>query len=138
MRVAQYLLPDPQDKMTGGELALFFFGAGVGGDTQANLARWAQQFRQADEGDPMANALINSFTTESGLKVTTIELTGTYQPGTMSSAPSFDHPGWALFGAVVEGEGGPWFFKAVGPEAVMEHHHDRLLSLYEGIRPSGS
>jgi hypothetical protein len=115
---------------------MFFFGPGVGGETQANIERWALQFKQPDGTEPMSKATLDTFDTAAGLKVTTIELIGTYQPGTMSSAPSFDHPGWALYGAVVEGEGGPWFFKAVGPKAVIDRHREALLTLYRGLRPA--
>lgn len=136
MRVAQYELPPETSGNAPGELALFFFGPGVGGETRANLERWAIQFRQPDGGNTMDRAAIETFTADSGLKVTTIALTGTYQPSQMSSAPSFDHPGWALYGAVVEGDGGPWFFKAVGPEPVIEAHRGALEQVYRSARLS--
>ncbi|MBD3160659.1 MAG: hypothetical protein GF346_00825 [Candidatus Eisenbacteria bacterium] len=136
MRVAEYELPAEDPDVKPAELALFFFGPGIGGGTQANLERWAAQFRQPDGSDAMERATLETFTTDSGLEVSTIALTGIYEPSTMSSAPSFDHPGWALYGAVVEGEGGPWFFKAVGPEAVIEAHRGALEGLYRSVRLS--
>lgn len=134
MRVAQYKIPAAEEGMRAGELALFFFGAGVGGDTQSNLERWANQFKQADGSDPMAKAKVESFKAKSGLSVTTIQVTGRYQTSGMGSGPSYDMPGWALYGAVVEGQGGPWFFKAVGPESVLAAQHEHLLHLYQSVR----
>jgi hypothetical protein len=122
MRVAQYKIPASQEGTRGGELALFYFGAGVGGDTQSNLQRWANQFKQADGGDPMAKAKVETFKAKSGLSVTTIHLTGRYQTSGMGSGPNYDMPGWA------------WFFKAVGPEAVLTAQHEQLLHLYQSVR----
>ena len=134
MRVVQYELPASEEGVRAGELALFFFGSGVGGSVDANLERWATQFERPDRKDVMETASIDSFTAESGLKVTTIRLEGTYQPSTMGSERTFVNPRWALHGAVVEGAGGPWFWKAVGPEAVIEHHGTALEELYRSVR----
>jgi len=135
MRVAQYRLKATEDEEENGELAVFHFGPGVGGETAANLERWAGQFRQADGSNPMAAAATEAFTSSGGLKVTTIEVSGHYVSMSMGSGPSYDHEGWALYGAVVEGEKGPWFFKAVGPEALIGRFHDPLQKLYHAVRP---
>lgn len=134
MRIAQYRIPAGKEGTKDGEIAVFYFGAGSGGGTQANLARWAGQFTQADGSDPMAKAKIESMTSKGGLKVTTIWLTGRYQSSGMGGGPSYDEPGWRLFGAVVEGQGGPWFFKAVGPESVIEQWRSHLLGMYKNLR----
>lgn len=133
MRAAQYRLPSGKQGVKDGEMAVFFFGQGQGGQTQANLERWANQFVQDDGSDPMKAAKIDNFTTSTGLKVTTIALKGHYQSGGMGG-PSYDEAGWRLYGAVVEGDGGPWFFKTVGPDAVMTQHHDEIVSFLKGLR----
>jgi hypothetical protein len=134
MRIAQYRIPSGKEGVKDGEIAVFFFGVGSGGGTQANLERWASQFTQADGGDPMAKAKVESTTSKGGLKVTTISLAGRYQSSGMGGGPSYDEPGWQLFGAVVEGQGGPWFFKAVGPETVIGQWRPRLTEMYKGLR----
>ncbi len=134
MRIAQYRVPAGKDGVKDGEIAVFFFGVGSGGGTQANLERWASQFTQADGGDPMAKAKIESTTSKGGLKVTMISLAGRYQSSGMGGGPSYDEPGWQLFGAVVEGQGGPWFFKAVGPESVIDRWRPRIVEMYKGLR----
>ncbi len=136
MRVAQYQLQAAGDEEENGELAVFYFGPGVGGGTEANLGRWAGQFRQADGLDPMQEARTETFTSSGGLKVTTIEVSGHYVSMSMGSGPSYDQEGWALYGAVVEGEKGPWFFKAVGPGDLMGRFHDALHQLYQDVRPA--
>jgi hypothetical protein len=133
MRVAQYRIPSGQNGVKDGELAVFFFGAGTGGATQANLERWASQFQQAEQGDPMKNAKTNTFN-DRDLKVTTIELDGRYVSSTMGGGPSYDEPNWRLLGAVVEGTGGPWFFKAVGPKDVLEKHRGDIMKFYKSFR----
>jgi hypothetical protein len=137
MRAAQYRIPSGTQGVKDGELAVFFFGAGQGGGTQANLERWAGQFTQDDGSDPMQNAKVQSSNTPSGLKVTTIALKGHYQSSGMGGGPTYDEPGWRLFGAVVEGPGGPWFFKMVGPDEVIQRHHDEMIDFLKGLRTTG-
>ncbi len=134
MRIAQYRIPSGKDGVKDGEIAVFFFGAGSGGGTQANLERWAGQFTQADGSDPVKKAKIESLKSKGGLKVTTISLAGRYESSGMGGGPSYDEPGWQLFGAVVEGQGGPWFFKAVGPESVIDRWRPQLTEMYKGLR----
>lgn len=138
MRVAQYRIPSGRDGVKDGELVVFFFGPGQGGGTQDNLARWAGQFKQDDGSDPMQKANIETFTSSGGMKVTTIELSGHYESSMMGGGPSYNEPGWRLYGAVVEGEGGPWFFKAVGPEDVMLQSKGQLLALFKGLHAAHS
>jgi hypothetical protein len=136
MRVAQYELPTTARKVRAGELALIFFGPGVGGKAPGNLDQWIDQFRQPDKSDSKEKAVVDSFKTESGLKVTTIRLDGIYEPPSMNDKPGFDFPGWSLYGACIEGEGGPWFFRAVGPKAVLGRHSASLERLYRSVRLS--
>lgn len=138
MRAAQYRLPSGKEGVGDGELAVFFFGSGQGGATQANLTRWAGQFQQEDGSDPMSKAKIEDFTAGSGLKVTTISVAGRYESSGMGGGPSYNEPGWALLGAVVEGPGGPWFFKAVGPGEVIDRHRDDLMGVLRSVRPAAS
>ncbi len=138
MRIAQYRIPAGGGGAKDGELAVFFFGAGSGGGTQANLERWAGQFKQDDGSDPMKKAKTETFTSAGGLKITTIEVTGRYESSGMGGGPSYNEPGWMLYGAVVEGQGGPWFFKAVGPEGVIDKNRGALQGLYKGLRTASS
>jgi hypothetical protein len=134
MRIAQYRIPSGKDGVKDGELAVFFFGAGSGGGTRANLERWAGQFKQEDGSAPMSKATTGTLESDGGLPITTIMLPGRYESSGMGGGPSYNEPGWKLYGAVVEGAGGPWFFKAVGPEPVIDEWQPRLLAMLKGLR----
>src|SRR6476620_9432036 len=77
MRVAQYKLPkadgDPED----GSLVLYYFGAGQGGNVQANIDRWINQMQQSDGSASKDKAKTEDLTVN-GLKVSTVDVTGTY------------------------------------------------------------
>jgi hypothetical protein len=119
MRAAQFQLPADTNGAAG-ELVLFFFGAGQGGGVQANIDRWIGQMTQPDRKASRDVARTDTLTV-GPFNITTVSLTGAY--GGSSMMPGMGSvetkPSYGMWGAVVEGAGGPWFFKAVGPEAVM-------------------
>ncbi len=131
MRKAQYSLPSgiPDSK---GEVTLFHFGAGGGGGVDANLRRWAGQFQQPDGSDPMKVAKTEQMQVGE-FRVSTIEVNGRYVSA-MPGAPAYNEENWRLIGAVIEGPGGPWFFKGVGPEAVMNAHRDGFLGMIQSAK----
>ncbi len=114
MRIAEYGLPGNEE----GEVILFHFGTGGGGGIEANLRRWAGQFQMADGSDSWDQADRDSF--EAGqLKIHTIEVKGRYVSSMPGGARSYNESDWRLLGGIIEGPGGPWFFKGVGPEKVI-------------------
>lgn len=115
MRAAQYQIPRGAGDAADAELVLFFFGKGKGGGPQENLDRWYGQITQPD-GKPTRDAAVVTIRTVNGLKVTAVDVGGTYvgMPGMGGEAQP--KPGWRMLACVVEGEDGPWFFKAVGPD----------------------
>jgi hypothetical protein len=128
MRAATYMIGEGDNTA---ECAVFFFGTGQGGDVQSNLTRWIGQFQQPDGSDSKAKAKTVSRTIN-GLKVMTIDLTGTYAAGGMMGQPSTPKPGYRLLGAIVEAPQGPLFFKLTGPEAAVaeiQPHFDNLVAM---------
>ena len=115
MRAAQFRLPKAGADTEDGELVLFHFGKGQGGSTQDNIDRWLSQIAQP-EGGATKDKAVTVIRTINGLKVTSVDASGAYT-GMGDKAP---RPGWRLLGAVIEGEGGPWFWKAVGPATTVE------------------
>jgi hypothetical protein len=120
MRAAQYRIdgptPEPADDA---EVVLFFFGPGQGGTTEANLDRWYAQFTQPD-GKPSREAAVVTVRTVNGLKVTSVDLSGTYTAAAMKpSAAAGPKPDTRMLAAAIEGPGGPWFLRIVGPTAVV-------------------
>lgn len=114
---AQFRIPRARHDKEDGELALFRFGEAKGGGVSDNVARWYSQFTQPDGRSSEDVALVSTRTVH-GLNVKVIDLSGTYrqQMGPMEHPAK---PGYRLFGAVVEGQGGPWFWRAVGPAKTM-------------------
>lgn len=112
MRAAQAIIAGPGGPA---ELAVFHFGAGQGGDIDANIQRWISQITP----DPGTGPQRETFETTGGLRVTWVDAEGTLQPGQMGMGPATAQPHSRLLGAVIEGEGGPWFFKATGPDLTL-------------------
>jgi hypothetical protein len=129
MRLVQAAIPGPDG---GAEMSVFHFGAGQGGDVEANLQRWA------DQVDPDADSPPQRETFESnGLRVTWVEVHGTLKPGQMGMGPTTAQPNSRLLGAVIEGDGGPWFFKATGPDAALGSQRQAFVGMLRSARPRG-
>lgn len=127
MRLAEAEIPGPAGPAV---LTVFFFGAGGGGGVDANLQRWAGQM----EMDPGAEAQRNGFDVN-GYTVSTIEVEGTLLPSRMGGGPTEPAPGSKLMGAVIEGPGGPWFFKVTGPKDTVSAAAPAFDQMLRSIRP---
>ncbi len=126
MRLAQAVVPGESGP---GELAVFHFGAGQGGGVESNFERWLGQVEQAKGAVPeRGNFAVNGF------KASWIDARGTLLPSNMGSGPTTPQPGFRLLGAVVEGEGGPLFFKVTGPEATLAKEREAFFGLLRGVR----
>jgi len=126
MRLAQASIPGPGGP---GQLAVFNFGAGVGGDVDSNIQRWVGQV----DPDPGAQPARETFDTKDGLRVTWVEVAGTLKASPMGG-PASPQPNSRLLGAVVEGPGGPWFFKATGPKATLDPERDHFLEMLRSVQ----
>ena len=126
MRLAQAVVPGESGP---GELAVFHFGAGQGGGVESNFERWLGQVEQAKGAVPeRGDFAVNGF------KASWIDARGTLLPSNMGSGPTTPQPGFRLLGAVVEGEGGPLFFKVTGPEATLAKEREAFFGLLRGVR----
>ena len=124
MRSAQATIPGPGGP---GDLAVFYFGPGQGGAVEANLERWVGQ---VEGGSPKRESFESN-----GLNVTWIDVSGTLLPSGMGTGPSSPQPNSRLLAAVVEGPGGPWFFKATGPESTLGPQRDAFVQMLRSVRP---
>ena len=111
-------------------LTVFFFGAGGGGGIEANLQRWAGQIEVEAGTDPARQSF-----EVGGYSVSTISVEGTLLPSRMGGGPSEPVPGSKLVGAVVEGPGGPWFFKLSGPAATVSGAEPAFDAMLRSVRP---
>jgi hypothetical protein len=108
MRKATYKIPRAGDDKEDGEISVIAASGGV----DANVQRWAGQFGGAK---PKTETR-----TPNGLKVTIVEMHGTYaggMPGMGGSGAPKDH--YMLLGAIVDQGDTQWFFKGTGPEKTM-------------------
>jgi len=104
----------------------------AGGTTEANFARWTDQFADAEPAKRTHKKL-------RGLDVWTLEVGGTFLATGMgpSAGAQAPRPGWRLQGAVVETKGGSYFFKLVGPSASVRAARAEFDALLESIEPAG-
>lgn len=114
MRVAEYVLPGPAGASEDGELVVYYFG-GSGGSVDANVQRWLGQMQQPD-GRSSADVAVRDARTIKGLKVSTLDVSGTYvaemRPG---ATERHNSPNFRMRAAVVETPKGPYYIKLVGP-----------------------
>jgi hypothetical protein len=118
MRVAEFVVPkaatDPEDA----DVVIYFF-AGGGGSVDANIQRWIGQFQEAS-GAALKDPGRSAFTV-GNLKVTTVDVSGTYiaevRPG---AAERHNKPNFRMRAAVVETPKGPYFIKFTGPAATVK------------------
>src|SRR5215217_2730649 len=127
MRVAQYKLPKAEGDTEDASLVLYYFGPGQGGSTAANIDRWLAQMKQAD-GSGVKGAR-DEHLVANGLKVTTVDVSGTYVAETAPGSGTFHNkPAYRLRAAVVETPNGSYFVKLVGPEKTVAQWNDSFVS----------
>jgi hypothetical protein len=127
MRVAQYKLPKAPGDSEDASVVLYYFGQGQGGSAAANVERWVSQIKQSD-GTAASDAKEEHFETN-GLKVTTVDVSGTYVAETAPGSGAFhDKPAYRLRAAVVETPNGSYYVKFVGPEKTVTQWNDSFVS----------
>ena len=124
MRLAEVQVPDPAGDAAKACSIVF---STAGGDVQANIDRWAGQVRDA-AGQP-AKATPTTKTI-AGLKVTTVELAGSYA----NMGEPAPHADWMLRGAIVEAPEGLLFSKMTGPAAPWAAAAPGFSSMIEGLK----
>jgi hypothetical protein len=133
MRIATYrihaIAGDPEDA----ECAVYFFGSGQGGTVDANLDRWAHQFRAPNSQTPpfkMERRIIK------GLTVSTITATGTYLGGGgMMAQEETNKPNFRMRGAIAQAPAGLVFFKLVGPLNTVAAAESDFSSMLNSLHP---
>ena len=135
MRVAQWELPAPAGKEA--ECAMFHFSGGGGVDD--NINRWIRQFDRpgtpADgSGSPpdgdRAILQIN------GVQVTMARTQGTFKTqGVTMAGPVERKENYALFAAIFEAPGDPYFLKCVGHADVITAEEKAMVGLVNSFVP---
>jgi hypothetical protein len=109
------------------ELVVFFFGVGGGGGVDTNLDMWSEL---VDGGTPVRSSF-----EQGGFKVSCVESAGTVIPSGMTGMRD-PMPNARLLGAVVEGPGGPWYFKVTGSDATVAAQKEAFLGMLRAIKPN--
>lgn len=128
MRFKEYIL-DPQSKTN---VAVYFF-KDIQNQLEPNLRRWKNQFRDDKARTLLEKKQFNRFK----LPITVYHLTGAFLEQETMADPNSKvtiKPDSALLAAVVEMKEGTWFFKTVGPTAVIASHRKSFDDLVFSFR----
>jgi hypothetical protein len=134
MRAATYIISPVSSDKDSAECGVYFFDGGQGGTVQGNIDRWIGQMEQPD-GTPSSDKVkIEKFQTND-LKITTIELTGTFKSaaGPMMQVKE-KKPGYRLKGAIIEGPKGSVFFKITGPDSTVISAAMNFMAMIKSCR----
>ncbi len=110
------------------ELIVYFFGPQGAGTSQENLDRWIGQFSNPD-GSAVSDAKRTS-SKVSGMDITRLEVAGQYAGG--MSPTGQQQTGQAnqrLIAAIVNSQGGPYYFKFLGPSASVSEN----VAAFDGL-----
>lgn len=120
MRLAEFTLAKAAGDAEDASVTVFFFGATQGGNVQANIDRWISQMAQPDGRASKDVAKTSSMTSASGLKLTLVDVSGTYVAEVAPGATEkFYKPGFRQIAVYIDTPGGPYFVKALGPAATI-------------------
>jgi hypothetical protein len=133
MRVGQYKLPKVEGDKEDASLVVYYFGATQGGTSQANIDRWIGQMQQPDGSSSKDKAKTETMTAN-GLKVATVDVSGTYTAEMAPGSQSFhNNANYRLRAAVIETPKGNYFVKLAGPEKTVmrwdQSYNDFLKSV---------
>jgi hypothetical protein len=129
MRVASYRFAAVAGDKEPAELAVFYFGPGMGGSVESNIDRWVGQFSGVTSGD-----VKRSEQSAHGLRQHVVEIDdGTYQSG-MPGGPKAAKEHYGFIGVVVEAPEGNHFFKLTGPKATVQAARAGFFQMMESVR----
>jgi hypothetical protein len=118
-RVGQWRVPPPRGQAgsEAGEVVVFFFGPGVGGDAKENIDAWMGTMFDAD-GHAAAAEIKNRQT--NSFKISQLIAFGTYhQVVPIAGIPPVAKPGYGLIGTVIENSHGNIYWRFTGPEPLV-------------------
>jgi len=132
-RMIQYRLPGENKEAGDARIVVYYFGKAGTGEVDANIDRWASQFRQPD-GRPSIEVAVVEHHEASGLVVHTIQVDGTYT-AMSATGERLDQPDRSLHAAVVYTEAGPYYFKVVGPTETLQRWDASYKFLLASFEP---
>ena len=132
MRVAEFVVPRAPGDAEDAEVIIYYFG-GSGGSADANIDRWIGQM-QGPDGSPVKDKARRADTTINGLKVSVVDVSGTYVAETRpGSTERYNKPAFRLRAAVVETPRGPYYIKMTGPAKTVAAADAGFSALLESL-----
>lgn len=125
-RLAQFIVPGSDSA----EVVVFFFGASMGGNVDANLTRWRGQFTSGD-ATPASERVTRDSTGK--FPLTIAEYSGTYRRGIGTGSADSVRTGQTLIATIVETPRGAMFIQLSGPSARVAAERDTFLGFVKGI-----
>jgi hypothetical protein len=133
MRVAEFVVPKAPGDSEDAEVVIYYFGGG-GGTVEANIDRWIGQMQQPD-GSASKDKSRRGSQTINGLKVSTVDVSGTYvaevRPG---ASERLNKPDFRLRAAVVETPKGAYYVKMTGPSKTVAAADADFKALLASLR----
>lgn len=133
MRAAQFQLP-PAEGSEPGSLVVY---VGIGGSAEANIQRWIGQMAQPDGSDPAEKANVKTYGMKNeeidSFAVMTLDLVGSYQVSMMMGGGQTISNA-RMLAAAIDGPGGPYHIKAIGPADTMAKWKPAFDALIESIQ----
>jgi hypothetical protein len=135
MRTANYTIPASAGDSRDGELAVYYFGPGQGGGVEANVRRWLGQFVNASGSPLTAGDADRSEQEVNGLRVTVLDVSGTYLFKPFPMAPrATPMPGYRMLAAIVQGPHAPIFFKLTAPAKTAAAAEPEFRKVIDSLR----
>ena len=102
----------------------------AGGSLKDNVDRWRKQFAGKPEKESQERLKA------SGVDVTLVDLSGTYNDQQGPFAPATERPGYRMLGAIFDVGGQLHFIKAYGPAKTMAAHAGEFRAFVESLKLS--
>jgi len=133
-RVGQWRVPLPHDEDgEGAEVAVFYFGPGIGGSAKENIAAWNGLVLDP-QGNPAAAKV--STLTSGGFKITVVSIFGTYEQAVAEPGlPPVAKSKFGLLGAVVETPQGNIYWRLTGPDALVTTMLPLFNKIVASVKP---
>jgi len=132
-RGGQWRVPPLHGEGDGGEVVVFYFGAGVGGSAEENIDAWIGTMFNA-EGHPAAAERKKH--EKGGLTIFQVVIFGTYyQVVSLPGVPPVPKSNYGLLGAVIENPQGAIYWRFTGPEALITANLPLFNKVIDSVRP---
>lgn len=125
-RLAQFIVPGKDSA----EIVVYFFGTSMGGNVDANLARWRGQFTSGD-AKPASERVTRDSTGK--FPLTIAEYSGSYRRGLGAGSADSVRAGQTLIATIVETPRGAMFIQLFGPSGRVSAERDTFLNFVKGI-----